>query len=56
MTSADKRLYDEVQISARLCLCLICRRWWYMTKPQVLCVTCKREREREERRAAEASS
>ena len=36
--------YDEIRLAAVLTTCVRCRRVWYMTHPQDVCIQCRRVR------------
>jgi hypothetical protein len=44
-----KPTYDEKQIGAVLTYCMVCHRHYFATKPQAVCVLCRRERLKGER-------
>jgi len=33
--------YDEIQMSAKLVVCTVCSRSFYMTKPGPVCIECR---------------
>ena len=41
--SSEILSYDEKQITARLTQCQSCGTYWYMTKPNSICVRCSRK-------------
>lgn len=36
--------YDQSQMAAALIRCVMCKRFWYMTVPQSVCIACRREK------------